>query len=504
MAKVYGGRWEVIDPIAAGGQAEVFRVRDLRSEYTGELALKRVLNPKRHPRFVDEVEAIKRLDHPNVIRLIDHSALNVGDGEIEKQFLVMPLAAAGDLSRRAGLYKDNADSVVQVAKQLANALKAAHDAGIIHRDVKPANIVFASETHDPWLCDFGICLIRDQDRSTGIAEVVGPVQFMAPELEGGGQLDVTPAADVYSLGKVTYFMLSGGTTLPRERLHEPEYSRVFERGGQRQRLLQNLLSKMICPLATRLRTMGEVLVEIERIDIWSRDARVLPVSANALAGLEALQKRSIEKQRVAEENTVARSRRDVAVQNAKEGSLSWLKTELEKTRALIGHGGGLSSGVRSVSGENDVSGINELIPGEAVELWIRSTQDHVQREHVLRFSYCNKFSVRVSIQVAGAAMPPEPSEPEHAEVAILPAYGQLYPDARGQKPSWQLFTAQNALYSPAAPGAASLMQMRRMQMQPAHLNQPVEVQALTFSTETWPGVADLFPGAFQKAVDAFV
>ena len=101
-------------------------------------------------------------------------------------------------------------------------------------------------------------------------------------------------------------------------------------------------------------------------------------------------------------------------------------------------------------------------------------------------------------------MPSEPSEPEYGEVAILPAYGQLYPNAGGQKPFWQLFTAQNTLYSPAAPNALPLMQMRRMQMQPAHRNQPVNIQALTFSTESWPGVADLFSSAFQKAVDGFV
>jgi serine/threonine protein kinase len=72
-----------------------------------------------------------------------------------------------------------------------------------------------------WVSDFGICLIADRPtRHTETGEVVGPVVFMAPELEGGGQLDVTVDADIYSLGKVIYYMLTGGVRLPRENLEE--------------------------------------------------------------------------------------------------------------------------------------------------------------------------------------------------------------------------------------------------------------------------------------------
>lgn len=63
MAKVYGNRWETVSSLARGGQGEVFRVKDKQGEFPDELALKRVLNPKRHDRFRGEVEAIKRLDH---------------------------------------------------------------------------------------------------------------------------------------------------------------------------------------------------------------------------------------------------------------------------------------------------------------------------------------------------------------------------------------------------------------------------------------------------------
>src|SRR5260370_23924086 len=99
MAQIYGGRWKGIDrpSLGKGGQGDVLTVMDLRSEWSGELALKRVVNPARHTRFRHEIEAIKRLAHPNIIRLIDHSALDDTSDAPSKQFLVMPLAAGGDL-----------------------------------------------------------------------------------------------------------------------------------------------------------------------------------------------------------------------------------------------------------------------------------------------------------------------------------------------------------------------------------------------------------------------
>ena len=302
MAKIYGGRWQIVDgkaTIGKGGQAEVFRVIDMRNEHGGEYALKRILNPARHARFRSEIEAITRIQHPNVIKLVDYSALDNPNGEGEKQFLVMPIAGGGDLSTagRVSIYKDTIDGVVQVGKQISSGLAAAHAKGVIHRDVKPENILFTGVGHEAWLSDFGICLLRQQTRSTDTGEVVGPRAFMAPELEDGGKLDVTPAADVYSLGKVLYYMISGGVVLPRERMHEEPYRQIFLR-GERHLLLQTLLQQMICPVEQRLKDMTEVAQRLEKIESWEKEARLLAISPQALAHLQNLQNTAQESSRI--------------------------------------------------------------------------------------------------------------------------------------------------------------------------------------------------------------
>jgi serine/threonine protein kinase len=270
MAKLYGERWKTGDALGQGGQGQVFRAVDTSGEYAGEFALKRIINPHRHQRFRNEIEAIKKLHHPNVIRLIDHSALDDPSSD-EKQFMVMPIAAGGDLSSagRLSLYPTSPDSIVVVAKQIAGALTAAHAAHIVHRDIKPQNILFTGNGHETWLSDFGICLLRENPRSTDSGEVVGPRACMAPELEDGGKLHVTPAADIYSFGKVIYYMITGGTVLPRERMHEAQYSRVFSQ-GERFRLLEALLQQMICPLERRLQKMTDVIERLEKIEAWEK------------------------------------------------------------------------------------------------------------------------------------------------------------------------------------------------------------------------------------------
>lgn len=198
MAKAYGGRWKVVSTISAGGQGDVYRVTDATGELAGEWALKRLRRKDRISRFRQEVEILRRLRHDNIITIVD--AQLVEDGADEASFLVMPIARHGDLDARLDIYTGHLDSIVGVAKQIGRALAHAHAAKVVHRDVKPGNILFPEVGHKVWVADFGLSLDQTAGRKTLDGEVVGPRFFIAPELDEGGAVDVTPAADIYSLG----------------------------------------------------------------------------------------------------------------------------------------------------------------------------------------------------------------------------------------------------------------------------------------------------------------
>lgn len=426
---LYGSRWRIVSndgaSLGEGGQSHVFRVVDTQSVFEGEYALKRVKNPQRSERFRGEVEAIKRLNHTNIIRLVDHSALDDTTGADDKQYLVMPIAAAGDLGRpdRYSLYSGLLDPVLAVAKQLASALSTAHAANVIHRDVKPENILFTGNGHEVWLTDFGICLLREAERATQPQEAVGPQVYMAPELEGGGELEVTPAADVYSLGKVIYFMLSGGRILPRERLDEPQYASVFQ-GGQRFSLLQMLLRRMICVLSGRIKTMDEVVQELTKIEEWDRRARLLPVSEAGLANLDSLRKKASEKQKIAAENASAREQEEMNRSSITETFGAWLRGELETFGAAITSEElpiKVRDAVPPMSGQLvvqvDHSSAFRSLHG--IELCIEEIGESLTRGHLLQFYLCERLQGLVSVGRDVAARPVR-----DLSLALIPFYRQ--------------------------------------------------------------------------------
>ena len=262
----------------------------------------------------------------------------------------MPVADDGDLGRPGTLkrYENSIDGVLVVAKQLAGALQLAHQHNIIHRDIKPENILLTGNGHEIWLSDFGICLIRDENRLTEMGEVVGPAFFMAPELEAGRNLEVTPAADIYSFGKVIFYMFSGGMLLPRERLDEDEFSAVF-RGGERHALLYSLLRRMVCPLTKRISEMNEVIANLERIETWESTARTLPISSIAFGKILNLQKNAERKLNVEAQNKLVRDYQEERTRVVSSGVDEWVRSELRKVKEHFDSLGSFDSRVENIS-----------------------------------------------------------------------------------------------------------------------------------------------------------
>jgi len=308
-------------------------VTDVTGQLSGNYALKRIKNDTRWHRFKNEVEAIKQFSHENIIPLIDHSRLDVAD--LSSLFLVMPIAEGGTLAAhdRLQLYKGDIHAVIGVARQIALALSEAHSRSIVHRDIKPKNILFKNKSHDLWVADFGLCLIPRADRKTEVGEVVGPVRFTAPELESGGPLDVTRAADIYSLGKLIYYIFSGGVTIPREAIDDSRSDEVFG-SGERQLRLRILLEQMICERSKRLQSISEVIARLDAIADWERKALEVPLGDEGTAALVSIRRRARDATKRESQKISEFEYRTQIINRIKDSFTVWIKGKLQ---ALVEH-----------------------------------------------------------------------------------------------------------------------------------------------------------------------
>ncbi len=211
MSQKYG-KWEDLGSIGEGGQGRIFRVKT--ADDPTERALKRLKNSKRLARFKDEVETMKRVVHPNLAPILDYEL------EGERPFLVMPFYPGGCLNDAKRL-EFSAEQRMALFEQVLLGVGALHSNGVTHRDLKPENILLDAGNR-AIVADFGLCHFDGKEPVTLTGEVVGPRHYTAPELEVGGPVDVKPTADVYSLGKLFYWLLTG-SHLPRERFKEPAY-----------------------------------------------------------------------------------------------------------------------------------------------------------------------------------------------------------------------------------------------------------------------------------------
>jgi eukaryotic-like serine/threonine-protein kinase len=205
------GRYRVLDRIGTGGMAEVFRARD---EQLGRDVAVKVFRTLVDPavsvaaaqRREIELQALASLSHPNLITLFDASISGSGD----PPFLVMELVDGPTMSARLADGPLPEAEVREIAIQLADALGYVHSHGMVHRDVKPANILLGSDGTDgvrPRLSDFGIVRMLGSERVTSTELTLGTASYLAPEQARG--VDVDPVADVYSLGLVLLEALTG-------------------------------------------------------------------------------------------------------------------------------------------------------------------------------------------------------------------------------------------------------------------------------------------------------
>lgn len=212
MAKEYG-QWKITDSLNEGGQAHIFLVQQKDSRKIG--VLKRLKNLKRLNRFKSELEVIQSLDETFFPKIYDC------DLNCDTPYFVMEYVESGCLTEelvRAWSLKQK----IRFYIHLIHAINCAHEREIIHRDLKPQNILVDSDLL-PKVTDFGICFLDDDgERQTFTDEAVGSFRFMAPEMEDGRTEKVGRQTDVYSLGKIGYWLFAG-KIYNRERHREPQF-----------------------------------------------------------------------------------------------------------------------------------------------------------------------------------------------------------------------------------------------------------------------------------------
>jgi eukaryotic-like serine/threonine-protein kinase len=200
---VLGGRYRITTLIARGGMADVFAAHDDTLDRTVAVKL---LRPRDDPgQFLGELLAQGRVNHEVVVRLYDagcHDGL---------AYLVMEYVPGGSLRERIAEGQVPPGRCAEIGRCLAEAVDHAHRLGIVHQDIKPANVLL-DDTGNVRLADFGIARLAESTRATGPDATLGTAAYLAPEQVAGE--DVGPAVDIYALGLVLLEALTGRREYP--------------------------------------------------------------------------------------------------------------------------------------------------------------------------------------------------------------------------------------------------------------------------------------------------
>ena len=196
---IFNERYEVVAPISSGAMGAVYRAID--RENGSEVAIKRLLDVKHAARFEIEARLLSSLSHPRVVKVLDHA------GDEEGLYIVMELVRGTDLGAQL---KDRGQpglppqEAIEYARHACEALQYVHDQQIVHRDVKPQNLILAEG--GVVLVDFGVARAIGSDETVGTI-AVGTPRYMAPEVFAGGT--VSSASDIFSLAATLWTLMVG-------------------------------------------------------------------------------------------------------------------------------------------------------------------------------------------------------------------------------------------------------------------------------------------------------
>ena len=201
------GNYEILEEIGRGGMGVIYRARQRHSRRI--VALKRMVSyhadsHETRERFRREAEAAASLDHPNILPIYE-----VGHGEDGLPFFSMKYAAGGSLQKAGPTLRTQPRECVRLMAKVARAVQYAHEHGVLHRDLKPGNILLDG-LGEPFVTDFGLAKWLDTNTDlTRTLTIFGTPGYIAPEQARGARAQLTPAADVYSLGAILFDLFTG-------------------------------------------------------------------------------------------------------------------------------------------------------------------------------------------------------------------------------------------------------------------------------------------------------
>src|SRR5947207_5279727 len=212
------GNYEILEQIGCGGMGVIYRARQRHSRRI--VAVKRVLSYRADSqealeRFRREAQAVASLDHPNILPIYE-----VSESKDGLPFFSMKLAEKGSLRENTASLREQPRKCVELMAKVARAVEYAHGRGVLHRDIKPGNILL-NDRGEPLVSDFGLAKLLDGNNDlTRSLTTFGTAGFIAPEQAGAAAATLTPVADVYSLGAVLFNVLAGqiGRASCRERV----------------------------------------------------------------------------------------------------------------------------------------------------------------------------------------------------------------------------------------------------------------------------------------------
>ena len=279
MARQWGN-WVRLDQLSKGGQGTTFKVRKSDEADGKVFVLKRLDNNKRIARFQKEIRTLKTLRHPNIIQVIDYGI------QKDEAYYVTEYCPDGTLADLE-LSELSSFERLELFLTICEAIGALHQGStwIVHRDIKPANIFLNKRV--PIVGDFGLCYTGEQDtRLTATDEAAGPRLYMAPELEDGRSDDVHPAADVYSLGKLLYWLFAG-RIFAREKHRDPDWNLVRENPAEPERyFINDLLDRTVVRDPTkRIQFAFDLASEVKQVmQILSDGGHHLAIDSPQICG----------------------------------------------------------------------------------------------------------------------------------------------------------------------------------------------------------------------------